>query len=482
MKPPLLTLSKDFYSPVKPATFSKWTLRYLNQGVLNEIGLQNLNATQLQLHFGQFQPLPGNLPRPLAMRYHGHQFRHFNPQIGDGRGFTFAQFQRPDAWYELGTKGSGQTPYSRSGDGRLTLKGAFREILCTELLRSLGMDTSQTCVVFESHEELDRHDEPSPTRSALLTRYSRGHIRIGTFERALFEQRPDLIKELARYVLVNFYQADASILEKQSDSEIFEKLFSLFVQQATRTLASYMVGGFVHGVLNTDNISLSGESFDYGPYRFLPHYDPQFTAAYFDREGLYAYGRQPETYQWNFSRLHDCLKFADPGFSGTATLENFSNLFNDKVNEYLLRRLNLSRRMNDGSLASTQLVSRFFAALESSGQRAGFEQCFFDFHSLPTQKKPRYLNSPQAAVYQSRDWQEFIDLGLKFSTDDEMLANHSYFRAAKPCTLLIDEIESLWSPIAAQDNWQDFEKKLAEIRSFRGIYKLSLGDRVFWTS
>ena len=140
--------------------------------------------TEWSAHFGRFEPLPDSLAAPLALRYHGHQFRVYNPDIGDGRGFLFAQLRdERGRLLDLGTKGSGTTPYSRSGDGRLTLKGAVREMLASEMLEALGVTTSRTFSIVETHEELWRGDEPSPTRSAVLVRLSHGHIRIGSFQR-----------------------------------------------------------------------------------------------------------------------------------------------------------------------------------------------------------------------------------------------------------------------------------------------------------
>src|SRR5690606_20785295 len=144
-------------------------------------------------HFARFKPLPGTLPQPLAMRYHGYQFRAYNPDLGDGRGFTFAQMREAGTGrlLELGTKGSGQTPWSRQGDGRLTLKGGVREVLATEMLEALGVNTSKTFSIIETGEELWRGDEPSPTRSAVMVRLSHGHVRIGSFERHAFHEDAD---------------------------------------------------------------------------------------------------------------------------------------------------------------------------------------------------------------------------------------------------------------------------------------------------
>ena len=174
-EPEILELGADFYDAVEPAKFPKAIPRFLNQRWAERVGLE---VTDWEAHFCRFEPLPDNLPQPLALRYHGHQFRSYNPEIGDGRGFLFAQLRGEDGrLLDLGTKGSGQTPYSRFGDGRLTLKGGVREVLATEMLEALGVNTSKTFALFETGEELVRGDEPSPTRSSVLTRLGHGHIR-----------------------------------------------------------------------------------------------------------------------------------------------------------------------------------------------------------------------------------------------------------------------------------------------------------------
>ena len=203
--PPILALADWIGDPVEPAQFPRTQLRWRNDRAAQAIGLADLSDDEWLAHFGRFKPLPGNLERPLALRYHGHQFRVYNPEIGDGRGFLFAQVQGENGrLLDLGTKGSGQTPYSRAGDGRLTLKGAVRELLATEMLEALGVDTSKTFSIIETGEQLMRGDEPSPTRSAVLTRLSHGHIRIGTFQRLLAHDEPEHMRELVAYCLENF--------------------------------------------------------------------------------------------------------------------------------------------------------------------------------------------------------------------------------------------------------------------------------------
>ncbi len=196
---PILELGPASYDPVEAADFPQCLPRFLNRLWAERVGLGELEEDGWARHFCRFEPLPGNLPQPLALRYHGHQFRVYNPDIGDGRGFLFAQVRETQGrLLDLGTKGSGQTPYSRRGDGRLTLKGGVREVLATEMLEALGVNTSKSFALFETGEQLFRGDEPSPTRSSVLTRLSHGHIRIGNFQRFAFIDDADSIAKLTR--------------------------------------------------------------------------------------------------------------------------------------------------------------------------------------------------------------------------------------------------------------------------------------------
>jgi uncharacterized protein YdiU (UPF0061 family) len=192
----------------------------------------------------------------------------------------------PGRLLDLGTKGSGRTPWSRFGDGRLTLKGGVRELLATEMLEALGVETSKTFSLIETGEALQRNDEPSPTRAAVLVRLQHSHIRIGTFQRLAYHEQTDEMRRLAGYCLLHYYGEEAG-------EDAGARLLARFVPQAARLAASYIAAGFVHGVLNTDNIAITAQSFDYGPWRWAPLWDGAFTAAYFDHAGLYAFGRQP---------------------------------------------------------------------------------------------------------------------------------------------------------------------------------------------
>ncbi|HWU02234.1 MAG TPA: YdiU family protein, partial [Novosphingobium sp.] len=325
--PQILSLAPWLGDPVMAADFPSTTLRWRNDRHAATIGLGALSDAQWTSHFGRFAPLSDNLPQPLALRYHGHQFRVYNPELGDGRGFLFAQMRDgAGRLLDLGTKGSGQTPWSRQGDGRLTLKGACREILATEMLEALGANTSKTFSVIETGEALMRGDEPSPTRSAVLVRLSHGHIRIGTFQRLLVLEENAHMADLVDYAL-RLYPGPPPPADAPGRDEPAVILLHQVVERLADMAASYVAAGFVHGVLNTDNMNISGESFDYGPWRWLPRWDSGFTAAYFDHAGLYAFGRQAEAIRWNCGQLAVALRALASAPPLIAALERFDGLY-----------------------------------------------------------------------------------------------------------------------------------------------------------
>ncbi len=340
--PQILALADWLGDPVQAADFPQTRLRWRNDRWAAAVGLAGLDDAAWLDHFGRFAPLAENLPQPLALRYHGHQFRHFNPDLGDGRGFLFAQLRDASGrLLDLGTKGSGTTPYSRQGDGRLTLKGAMREILATEMLEALGANTSKSFSVVETGEALWRGDEPSPTRSAVLTRLSHGHIRIGTFQRLLVVDEADSMAALVDYCLTQFPGPPAPDGAPMGDHPAIILLHQV-VERLADMAASYGAAGFVHGVLNTDNMNITGESFDYGPWRWLPKWDAGFTAAYFDHQGLYAFGRQAEAIRWNCGQLAVALRLLVPDTPPLlAALERFDPLYQAALARRVLWRLGL---------------------------------------------------------------------------------------------------------------------------------------------
>jgi len=451
--PRCLELGGAFYDPVAPADFPKAILRLRNQRWARRVGLDGLTEGEWLEHFARFAPLPGNHPAPLALRYHGHQFRSYNPDLGDGRGFLFAQM-RDDRGrlLDLGTKGSGQTPWSRQGDGRLTLKGGVREALATEMLEALGVDTSKTFSLVETGERLWRGDEPSPTRSSVLVRLSHSNLRIGTFQRLLYLDERANLETLLDYA-VKTYMPDVWRKDRAQRAALF---VAEVARRVARTGAQWTAAGFVHGVLNTDNINVTGESFDYGPWRFLPVMDPRFTAAYFDETGLYAYGRQPEALMWNLARLAECFTPFAPVEALEEAVGAFEPAFAQAFAQAVHARLGLLE-----SPATQDLPATLWRFLEAS--RAPFERVFFDWFGGGA-SATRALASPSAPFYAREDFAPVRALLESARPRAPHRLDDPYF-SGEPCTLLIEEVEALWAPIAQTDDWTAFEAKIAAIRA-----------------
>jgi uncharacterized protein YdiU (UPF0061 family) len=451
------TLGDAFYDVVAPARFPSHVLRHRNQRQAARVGLDTLTADEWEAHFARFEPLPDNLPQPLALRYHGHQFRAYNPDLGDGRGFLFAQLRDAEdgRLLDLATKGSGQTPWSRGGDGRLTLKGGVREVLATTMLDALGVPTSQSFSLFETGESLQRNDEPSPTRSSVLVRLGHSHVRFGTFQRLLFHGDVASTRRLVEFSVEHY------LPEAAGAANLPVAMLRAVTQRSARLCAAWMAAGFVHGVLNTDNMNVTGQSFDYGPYRFLPTFDPGFTAAYFDAGGLYAYGRQPATVQWNLERLADALTPLAPQAELAPALADFAASFRAAFNAAMLTRLGLT---SVGAEEDTAFVASMLSFLRES--QVGLDRFFFDWYGGAASAR-RATSSPAAAAWSGPRFETLLGhFEARGPLHPERLAT-PYFQRDAPCALLIDEIEALWAAIAERDDWAPLEAKLAAIDELR---------------
>jgi len=463
-----LELGDAFFTPVEAADFPKTQLRYRNDRWAERLGLDTLSDNDWTQHFGRFKALPNNLLQPLALKYHGHQFRHYNPDLGDGRGFLFAQLEDPETGrlLDFGTKGSGRTPFSRGGDGRLTLKGGVREILASNYLEALGVNTSKGFSLIETGEALHRGDEPSPTRSAVLVRLGHSHIRFGTFQRLASEQDAGSMSKLVSYCLRHYYEV------KPTGSEVDQAvlLLNLVTKRTAQLVAQWFTAGFVHGVLNTDNMNIAGESFDYGPFRVLPTFEPGLTAAYFDTSGLYAFGRQPEAVAWNIERLAEALlTVVDQGHQEevrdkfTEAMSIYGDAFQEELITLLLDRL----WVYPDAIEATNI--KLTRALLGYMQEAtvDFEGFFFSVAKLTNCAQIHTLQDQSAS---SKLFNEFADVFATYTQKPKPTAAQAYFQRAKPVTLLYDEIEALWARIDQNDDWSEFHAKCDDIEILRQIY------------
>ncbi len=460
----ILELDSRFHAAVEPADFPQHTIRWRNQRWADEVGLGSLSDTEWVEHFGKFAPLSGSLEKPLALAYHGHQFQVYNPQIGDGRGFLFAQLRdRQGRLLDLGTKGSGQTPWSRSGDGRLTLKGGVREILAAGMLEALGVYTSKAFSLIETGEQLHRNDEPSPTRSSVLVRLSHSHIRFGTFQRQAYAGDADAIGKLVEYCIRHFHPDGAGADMAAAAAGLLREV----VAKTADLAASWMTAGFVHGVLNTDNMVVTGESFDYGPWRFLPYSDPSFTAAYFDEQGLYAFGRQPSAALWNLSQLASCLTLVCDATLLEKELERFESAYRIAFRTRMLAVLGLQPSGEEADLA---LLKALFGWMGET--RAPWPQVFFDWFGGPA-SEVRAARSPLANHYAAPAFEAARKALMGHAPERPGRLAHAYFSGATPASLIIEDVEASWTQIADRDDWSLFTVQMDRIEQARQALALS---------
>ena len=460
-EPAVENLGDDYYDEVAAAEFPLHILRFRNDSLLPLLGLEpkSVSNDHFVQAFGQFQHV-----RPfLALRYHGHQFGSYNPYLGDGRGFLYGQVRGTDGnLYDFGTKGSGRTPYSRSADGRLTLKGGVREVLAAEALHQLGVNTSRCFSLIETGEALWRNDEPSPTRSCVMVRFSCSHIRFGTFERLHYFQRTDLIAKLLDHVIDCYYPNIAH------EDDRYSRFYAELVERVALLTAQWMAAGFCHGVLNTDNMSITGESFDYGPYAFIPTYNPSFTAAYFDYGGMYSYGNQPFICKFNLERLQAPLKKVISVEDLESGLAKFDDCFHSYYYQLMLRKLGLEKlhipetkalfQQTIELLVNTRVGYHAFFADLARGFNYGWRE---DSSIILENTEMRSLKQDNEDLKQ---WKQLYSQILNQLPESEMeQVGHRLSHYNPKTALLRPAIESIWEPITQEDNWEPFYELLDKI-------------------
>ena len=241
---------------------------------------------------------PGSAP--VAQAYAGHQFGGYSPRLGDGRALLLGEIEVGDGTLrDLHLKGSGRTPFSRGGDGFAAVGPMLREFVMAESMHALGVPTTRSLAVVATGRPVHRQEGPLP--GAVLTRVARSHLRVGTFQYAAANGDPALMTRLVDHAIARHYP------EIEGHPEPARALFAEVVQAQADLLAQWMLVGFVHGVMNTDNTTISGETIDYGPCAFMEVFDPAVVFSSIDADGRYAYGRQPEIAEWNLARLAEAL-------------------------------------------------------------------------------------------------------------------------------------------------------------------------------
>jgi uncharacterized protein YdiU (UPF0061 family) len=290
-----------FYVDCHPMLVETPELLQFNRGLASELGLEvaDLHSSDLAQIFSGQKLLAGS--RPLAQAYAGHQFGGFSPQLGDGRALLLGEVTDPRGQlYDIAIKGSGRTPFSRGGDGKAAIGPVLREYLMGEAMHALGIPTTRALAAVTTGELVQR-EHPLP--GAILTRVAASHIRVGTFQFFAARQQTDQVRQLADYVIERHFP---DLAEHENDQRYLSLIDAVAERQAS-LIAKWMLVGFIHGVMNTDNMAISGETIDYGPCAMMDSYNPKTVFSSIDKSGRYAYENQPRIAQWNLARFAETL-------------------------------------------------------------------------------------------------------------------------------------------------------------------------------
>ena len=347
-------LPANFFARVVPTPVASPRLIKLNRALATHLGLDpdRLSSPEgVEILAGKQIPDGAD---PIAMAYAGHQFGHFVPQLGDGRAILLGEVIDADGIRrDIQLKGSGPTPFSRRGDGRAALGPVLREYIVSEAMAALGIPTTRSLAAVMTGESVLRE---TPLPGAVLTRVASSHIRVGTFQ--YFAARGDTegVRRLADHVIGRHYPQLANA------ERPYHALLEAVIARQADLVARWLLVGFIHGVMNTDNTSISGETIDYGPCAFMDHYDPATVFSSIDEQGRYAYANQPRIALWNLTRLAECLLplFSDAQDKAIAeaqsALAGFAERFSTAFHEGLRGKLGLfTARDEDPALAQDLL-------------------------------------------------------------------------------------------------------------------------------
>jgi uncharacterized protein YdiU (UPF0061 family) len=292
-------LPDAFFTLIDPTPVSAPVMIRLNRDLAADLGIDvaGLDSPEGLAVLSGNQRANGS--EPLAMAYSGHQFGGFSPQLGDGRAILLGEVVRDDGVrHDIQLKGSGRTPFSRRGDGRSALGPVLREYIVSEAMGALGVPTTRALAAVASGDNVQREDLMP---GGVFTRVAQSHIRIGTFQWFAIREDHDNLKVLADYVIQRHYP------DTQHDENPYLALLDGVIQRQAKLIAHWMQLGFIHGVMNTDNMTVSGETIDYGPCAFMDIYDPAKTFSSIDHQGRYAFANQAPIGHWNLTRFAETL-------------------------------------------------------------------------------------------------------------------------------------------------------------------------------
>ena len=384
---------EGFYTSCESATSPSPALIKFNSALASQLGLNlnTLSEDQLVAIFSGNQTPDG--ATPIAQAYAGHQFGGFVPQLGDGRALLLGEVVDSNgARFDVQLKGSGRTPYSRAGDGKSALGPVLREYIVSEAMYALGIPTTRALAAVNTGEQVMRDKEILP--SGVFTRVASSHIRVGTFQYFAARQETDRIKKLANYTIARHYPQS-----KEADNPYVSLLTAISDAQAS-LVAQWMSVGFIHGVMNTDNMTVSGETIDYGPCAFMDYYSPDTVFSSIDRQGRYAYQNQPPIAHWNLARLAETLlPLMDDDTERAIELATEAiNAFPEKSAAHWFARMRAKIGLSTAEEDDLALINDLLAAMD--GQQVDFTMLF---RNLAVLLQSHELQDHQQAAYAQFD-------------------------------------------------------------------------------
>ncbi|MCG3116288.1 MAG: YdiU family protein [Candidatus Manganitrophus sp. SA1] len=366
-------LPAAFYSRLSPTPLPDPYLVHFNADAAGLIELDPQEGARPEFvgYFAGNQLLPGS--EPLAMLYSGHQFGVYVPQLGDGRAILLGEVRnRSGERWELQLKGAGRTPYSRDGDGRAVLRSTIREYLCGEAMHGLGIPTTRALSIVGSDQKVFRETVET---AAVLLRLAPSHVRFGSFQIFYYRRQHEHLQTLADYIIAHHFP---ELAEKKEKYTLF---LTEVVFRTARLMAEWQAVGFAHGVMNTDNMSILGLTFDYGPYGFVEAYEPGFVCNHSDHIGRYAFNRQPQIGLWNLSALAQALSPLVSKEAISEALDQYEPVFNAHYITLIARKLGLKTFQNGDAPLLIDLLgllqtnhidyTNFFRALGNFKQAPG---------------------------------------------------------------------------------------------------------------
>jgi uncharacterized protein YdiU (UPF0061 family) len=353
-------LPGQFFARVNPTPVEAPRLIAVNRPLAAQLGVDvgaHAPATLAAMFAGSTVPRGAT---PIAMAYAGHQFGHFVPQLGDGRAILLGEVRDlAGQLRDIQLKGAGRTPFSRGGDGRAALGPVLREYLVGEAMHALGIPATRALAAVATGERIPRE---GMVPGAVLTRVAASHVRVGTFEYFAARDDTDAVRRLADYVIDRHYPG-ASAAERP-----YLALLRAIMERQALLIARWMHVGFIHGVMNTDNMAVSGETIDFGPCAFMDSYDPAAVFSSIDRRGRYAYGNQPAAAQWNLARLAETLlPLLDPDQQRAVQLaSDVISGFSASFDEHWLAGMRAKLGLQTAEPDDLELIAAFLELLRAS--------------------------------------------------------------------------------------------------------------------